>query len=109
MFVGNNKYETAGLEIGTRKSLNSGRLWVCMTPHADRRNRLRIALGAVVGRVAGDEVNAFDAEEILVDPGTPRANVSTDGEVSVMDTLLRFRIRPRALGVIVPARNDERT
>ena len=30
VFVGNNRYEIAGLEIGTRSSLNSGRLWACV-------------------------------------------------------------------------------
>jgi diacylglycerol kinase family enzyme len=107
LFVGNNKYEIAGLEIGTRKSLDSGRLWVCMAPHADRRNRLRIALSALVGRVTDDELNAFEAEKISVDPGTPRVNLSTDGEVSIMDTPLHFRIRSRALGVVVPPRKLE--
>jgi hypothetical protein len=28
-FVGNNRYETSGLEMGTRSRLDSGRLWVC--------------------------------------------------------------------------------
>ena len=107
LFVGNNKYEIAGLKIGTRKSLDSGRLWVCMAPHADRRNRLRIALSALVGQVTDDELNAFEAEKISVDPGTLRVNVSTDGEVSIMDTPLHFRIRSRALGVVVPPRKLE--
>jgi diacylglycerol kinase family enzyme len=101
LFVGNNKYETRGLEIGTRKRLDSGHLWVCMG--ADPRNRVRIALNALVGRATDDELNAFEANEISVDPGTPRINLSTDGEVNIMDTPLHFRIRPRALGIVVPA------
>ena len=32
LFVGNNRYEIAGLEIGRRTSLEFGRLWVCMAP-----------------------------------------------------------------------------
>ena len=32
-----------------------------------------------------------------MDPGTRRANMSTDGEVSVMNTPLRYAIRPQAL------------
>jgi len=32
LFVGNNRYEVAGLEIGRRVSLTSGRLWVCTAP-----------------------------------------------------------------------------
>ncbi len=38
LFVGNNRYEIAGLEIGRRTSLVSGRLWVCVAPRSGRRN-----------------------------------------------------------------------
>jgi hypothetical protein len=34
--------------------------------------------------------------------GTTRINVSADGEVSIMDARLHYRIRPHALEVIVP-------
>ena len=81
-----------------------GRLWVCTAPSSGRRNILRVALRILVGREAGQELNAFEAEELWVDPGTVRVNVSTDGEVSIMDAPLHYRIRPRALGVVVPKR-----
>jgi diacylglycerol kinase family enzyme len=103
LFVGNNRYEIAGLEIGTRCSLISGRLWVCMSPRTGRQNLLHLALSALTGRATDDELNAFEVEEISVEPGTPRINVSVDGEVSIMNAPLHYRIRPRALGVIVPA------
>ncbi len=108
LFVGNNRYEIAGLEIGRRASLDSGRLWVCMAPRTGRRNLVRMALRALMGRVTNHELNAFETEEFWVQTGTPRLNVSTDGEVSIMDAPLHYRIRPHALGVIVPARNGER-
>ncbi|MGP0092102.1 MAG: diacylglycerol/lipid kinase family protein [Xanthobacteraceae bacterium] len=107
LFVGNNRYEIAGLEIGTRTRLDSGRLWVCVAPRTGRRNLVRMALRAFLGRVTDHELNAFETEEIWVQTPTPRVNVSTDGEVSVMDAPLHYRIRPRALGVVVPARNGE--
>jgi len=34
LFVGNNRYEVAGPEIGRRVSLTSGRVWVCTAPRA---------------------------------------------------------------------------
>ena len=40
------------------------------------------------------------------EPGTARVNVSTDGEVSILDTPLHYRIRPHALGVVVPRLRD---
>ncbi len=104
LFVGNNRYRTSGPEIGTRSRLDSGRLWVCTAPQTGRRHVALIALRALIGRETEDELNAFEAKELRVDPGTPRANVSTDGEVGVMDAPLRFRIRPQALWVAAPAR-----
>jgi diacylglycerol kinase family enzyme len=107
LFVGNNRYQTSGLEIGTRSRLDSGRLWVCAAPRTGRENFVRVALRALLGREADQELNAFEVEEIWVEPGTPQVNVSTDGEVSVMVAPLHYRIRPLMLRVVVPvARRD---
>src|SRR5262249_41841803 len=102
LFVGNNRYQTSGLQIGTRSRLDSGRLWVCTAPRHGRQNILRVALKTLVGREP-EELQIFEAEELSVDPGSPRVNVSTDGEVTIMDAPLHFRIRPGALGVVSPA------
>jgi len=109
LFVGNNRYETSGLEIGTRARLDSGRLWVCTAPRAGRLGLVRTALRTLVGGEPDPDLDVFEAEEISVDPKTPRVNVSTDGEVSIMDAPLRFRARPLALKVILPARGRSET
>jgi len=108
LFVGNNRYETSGLEIGTRARLDSGRLWVCTAPRAGRLDLVRTALRTLVGGEPDPNLDVFEAEEISVDPKTPRVNVSTDGEVSIMNAPLRFRVRPLALKVILPARDGLR-
>lgn len=107
VFVGNNRYEIAGLEIGTRSTLNSGRLWACVAPKTGRRNLMRMALRAFLGHVADHELDAFEAEEFFVETATRSVNVSTDGEVTIMDAPLHYRIRPGALGVVAPSRNSE--
>jgi len=104
LFVGNNRYHTCGPEIGTRSTLNSGQLWVCTAPRRGRRNIVGIALRTLTGDDADQTLNAFETEEMWVEPGTARVNVSTDGEVSIMDAPLHYKIRPRALGVLVPER-----
>jgi diacylglycerol kinase family enzyme len=104
LFVGNNRYRTSGLEIGTRPRLDSGRLWVCTASIHSRQNMLRGALKTLIGLESDQDLSAFETEETSVDPGTPRVNVSTDGEVSILDAPLRYRIRPRALCVIAPTR-----
>ena len=103
LFVGNNRYQTAGFHIGTRSKLDSGRLWVCTAPTSGRRNVIPIAMRTLVGRATDQELNAFEAEELWVELGTARVNVSTDGEVTILDAPLHYRIRPHALNVVVPS------
>jgi diacylglycerol kinase family enzyme len=105
LFVGNNRYQTSGFDLGTRSKLDSGRLWVCTAPKHRRGNVVRLALRTFVGRATDQELNSFETEELWVQPGTARVNVSIDGEVSVMDAPLHYRIRPSALDVVVPKHN----
>ena len=108
LFVGNNRYEVSGLEIGRRLSLNSGRLWVCMPPREGRWNLIGLAWRALAGHLSGHELNAAEVTELSVEPATPRVAVSTDGEVTLMTAPLHYRIRPDALRVIVPAEPPQR-
>lgn len=108
LFVGNNKYEVRGLEIGRRLSLTSGRLWVCTAPHASRRSLMGMAWRALTARAGEHELNAIEVEEIWVDAATPRISVSTDGEVSLMVAPLHYRTRPGVLGVVLPVASDVR-
>ena len=59
-----------------------------------------------MGHVSDQEVSAIEVEEFWVDPGTPRINVSMDGEVSLMTGPLHYRSRPGTLGVVLPARRS---
>lgn len=102
LFVGNNRYQTSGLHIGARSRLDLGRLWVCTAPSLGRRDVLPAAMRTLAGGATDQELSAFEAQELWVEPGTARVNVSTDGEVSIMDAPLHYRIRPQALGVVVP-------
>jgi diacylglycerol kinase family enzyme len=104
LFVGNNRYETSGFAIGTRLRLDSGRLWICTASTGDHRSIVRAAVKIFLGRENDQDLNSFETEEIVVDPGTAQVNVSTDGEVSILKPPLHYRIRPRALGVITPGR-----
>jgi diacylglycerol kinase family enzyme len=61
-------------------------------------------LRTLMGRATDQELSAFETEEIWVQPETARVNVSTDGEVGVLDAPLHYRIRPRALRVVVPTK-----
>jgi diacylglycerol kinase family enzyme len=104
LFVGNNRYEINGLRIGTRPSLHSGRLWVCMPPRSGRLDLIGMATRAWLGRLTDNQLHAVEVEQIEVDPQTRWANVSTDGEVGMLEAPLHFRTRPGALGVVVPVK-----
>jgi diacylglycerol kinase family enzyme len=102
VFVGNNRYQTAGLHIGERISLDGGTLWVCQAPHAGRGRLLSMALQALIGRSKPRELVILETSEFWVRPKAKTLRVANDGEVHRMDTPLHYRSLPRALRVIVP-------
>ncbi len=103
VFVGNNRYEVSGLEIGTRKALDAGTLWVCTAPDAGRFALLKVAFLSVLGVTDGRALVTSELEEFWVRPRHRHLLVATDGEVVRMETPLHYRIRPGDLRVMVPA------
>jgi diacylglycerol kinase family enzyme len=97
--------------IGGRDCLNAGRLSLYVTHRTGRAGLALLALRALSGRLR--EAKDFDflcAREIVVETRRPkRIRVATDGEVTIMQTPLQYRVRPAALHVIVPetATSDE--
>ena len=103
MFVGNNEYQLSGLELGARKTLAGGRLHVCMAPGMSRPGVARMIIAAVFGDVRNlDGFESFTAPSVTLDAGIARLQASIDGEVVTLSNPLTFRIRSRALRVIVP-------
>jgi diacylglycerol kinase family enzyme len=103
VFIGNNAYTMQGLAIGERARLDEGVLSLYVAQNPTRLGLLRFALDALLGRLG--EQRDFD---ILSSPGfdidthRARLRVATDGEVTVMSSPLRYRMRPGALTVLVP-------
>ena len=102
VFVGNNRYEIEGAHMGGRSRLDGGRLWICRAPHAGLWTLLRLAVTALLGRVPHGGFDAVDGEQCEVRAKRGHLRVSADGEVISLETPLHYRIRPGALGVIVP-------
>jgi diacylglycerol kinase family enzyme len=104
VFIGNNEYVMEGFNIGQRERLDAGRLSVYVSQGRSRGGLLMLGIRALFGRLhQAEDFKALSAENIVVETRHARLHVATDGEVSVMDTPLEYRIRPRALRVIVPA------
>ena len=102
LFIGNNKYETSGLGIGSRTRLDAGRLWIALAPEAGRLKLLVLAILAVIGRVKERHLEVLEAADLEVRTRQRRLEVAMDGEVTVLDSPLRYRSLPKALRVIVP-------
>lgn len=103
VFVGNNKYEMESLNIGSRSRLDGGSLSLYMTKKTGRLQLIRLALLALFRRLRHErDFVAVTTEEVSITTRKKRLRVALDGEVTVMEPPLRYRIRPRALRVIVP-------
>ncbi len=104
VFVGNNEYRLEGVRMGARHRLDAGCLHVCMAPGLGRFDVVRVLLAALVGRVqALDHFESARTAEFSIAAHRRRLGVSLDGELVVMRTPLRYRVRRRALRVVVPA------
>ena len=101
VFVGNNRYRMVGIRAASRESLTEGRLAVYVM-HAPRRRSL-VALAARVfwrGVDKVEELELFDVTEATIETRRSRLLVSLDGEVTVLDSPLDYRILPQALPVL---------
>ena len=103
VFIGNNEYRMAGLAIGERSCLDCGTLSLYVAQRPGRMGLLRFAWRALWGRLAQErDFDVLLASELEITTRRRSLRVATDGEVNVMQTPLRYRVRPGALTVIVP-------
>lgn len=108
VFIGNNAYHMQGFNIGERARIDGGMLSVYVAQRPTRYGLLKLALRALFGRLRQSrEFDVFQAAEMAIETRHRRLRVATDGEVTVMAPPLRYRIRPAALPVIVPRRQEE--
>lgn len=103
LVIGNNRYTGRVLNPTLRPNLDRGELWIYAI-HAHRHLAvLRLVLQSLWRRL--DDVGyleASPARAAVVRGTTGPLVVAADGEVLELPGPLRFRIRPRALRVLVP-------
>jgi YegS/Rv2252/BmrU family lipid kinase len=107
LFIGNNKYETSGLNIGSRLRLDDGRLWVYLAPQAGRLKLLALAGFAMVGRLKEPHLEVMETTALELKTHRKRLEVALDGEVIGLKSPLRFRSIPKLLHVITPQPKPE--
>jgi diacylglycerol kinase family enzyme len=104
VFVGNNAYVMEGFAIGGRESLRDGVLALYMGRHGGAWALLRLAWRALTHSLAqADDFLVVTGPAFVITTRHRRLRVATDGEITLMDTPLTYRVRPRALRVVVPA------
>lgn len=101
VFIGNNRYEIEGLNIGVRTRLDAGELSLYI-PHVQTRfGMLWFALRALAGKQVAN-MDLLLEKELLIESRHRQIEVSLDGETALLDVPLRYRVREGALKVIVP-------
>lgn len=103
LFVGNNDYRIDIAAPGQRESLSDGRLSVLVMRKKTRRGFLAATVRALLGRTRSDDmVQLKDVSRVQVASQRGSLVVSMDGEVVRVEPPLDYRIRPKALTVVVP-------
>jgi YegS/Rv2252/BmrU family lipid kinase len=103
VFVGNNEYAMDLFNIGARDRLDKGVLSIYITQRTSRLKLITLALRAVVGGLSNDkDFLELRSNEVKIATRHKRLRVAFDGEIEVMKPPLEYRIRSRALRVIVP-------
>lgn len=104
VFIGNNRYTMQGLSIGARARLDDGLLSLYVAQHPSRLGLLRFGFDALRGKLGSDRgIDLLEAGSFEIDTHHRHLHVALDGEVARLDAPLRYRVRPGALTVLVPA------
>ena len=102
LFVGNNRYDMKFLHIGDRPSLEGGELCAYLLKNTGRLALLRIMLLGFLGLKHDRDFASLLTREVQVRTRRKRITVSADGQLFTLETPLHYRIRPKALRVLVP-------
>jgi diacylglycerol kinase family enzyme len=100
VFVGNGVYKIDSPGIADRTDMTRGAMSVFVAKTVSRWKLLRIALLALVGRAAVlDDFDVFTVKKLTVLSSHRRLAVSTDGEISIQSTPLKYNIQAKSLRV----------
>ena len=104
LFVGNNRYQVNLFSLGERETLDDGELCLYAIHAGSRLGMVWAGIRGIFGRLdqQRDFLTAY-ASELEVSSDQTQLTIAVDGETVRMETPLRYRIRPKALNLIVPA------
>jgi diacylglycerol kinase family enzyme len=104
LFVGNNRYQVNLFSLGQRERIDQGELCLYAIRAGSRAHLLWAGIRGIFGRLdqQRDFITAY-VEEAEISSDRPIMALSADGETLRMETPLKYRIRKKALKLIVPA------
>jgi len=103
VFVGNNEYAMELSNLGQRKALDDGKLFLCVVKQPTPLGLLRAFLLLWLGRFDPTrDIECFELDELTITSRAARLRVALDGEVGTLQPPLHYRSLPGALQVIVP-------
>ena len=103
VFIGNNEYCIEGFALGGRACLTAGHLSLYTAQRPGRMRLLQFGLRALIGRLKQErDFDLLMSTELVVESRHQHLRVATDGEVTLMQTPLRYRLRPASLTVLAP-------
>lgn len=107
LVISNNAWHEQRLPL-TRAALDSGELVVHVAKVSTRLGLLWLALRALFGAWHYNRLlDTFAVDEVRVISRKRRVMVSLDGEVTVLRSPLVFKLRPKALVVLMPSTTEQ--
>lgn len=104
VLVANNEHEVEHWNIGHRRCLDEGHLWIYILKRSTRWSLMGFFLRFLFRRFSRHEAfEIFKARQVRVDTSGQHLRIGLDGEIVRLETPLEFRSLPAALRVIAPA------
>jgi YegS/Rv2252/BmrU family lipid kinase len=103
ILIANNEHAMEGYHLGSRSNLSEGKLYIYVLKRRGRWGLIQLFLRLLTGQFRGrNEFEIFSAEEAWVETKGKRIGVALDGEVTVLESPLHYRLLPQSLNVLAP-------
>ncbi|HEY1085322.1 MAG TPA: diacylglycerol kinase family protein [Candidatus Saccharimonadales bacterium] len=101
IFIGNNRYSISSGGVPERSRLDGGKLTVLIAKTSKRWQLIKIFFLVLIGKGhLSEDFEEKHVSSIEVGSKKSRISISHDGEVSKLETPLKYKIEPKALKVI---------
>lgn len=101
--VSNNAYSESPNLLPKRRALDEGRLGLYISKHHTLAQTLWLLFRASLGLWKGDpNFETQELKRVTIHSNNRRLKLSNDGELLTLETPLDYRIRPKALTVLMP-------